>query len=133
MSTNRSVTASFTAWGVASAWFAGSSWVSGTYTPSGSFSIVPYPGFGGTVVPLVCDWNSDGRNDLLTGVGAGGGPHLKIYTVPGGGGLTEVVSSFVAQCDASYCYTGGAWPIACLGNRWVRIQYGNGVVQDHYR
>ncbi len=106
--------------------------MSGGYGPSGSYTIYPYTNWTGDIIPLLCDWNSDGRQDLLMGVGAGGGPHIQVLSANSGGGYTTSVSTFVAQCDASFCYTGGAWPTACLGNRWVQIRFGNGVVQNHY-
>jgi uncharacterized repeat protein (TIGR02543 family) len=136
MTQNRSVTASFTAWSFASVAAvnpgAGESYVYGSYSPSGSYSFVPYGGWPGDIYPLKCDWNGDGRNDLITGVGAGGGPHIQVFSANGGGGHSTQASKHVAQCDASYCYTGGAWPIHCYGNRWIQIRFGNGVVQDHY-
>ena len=92
---------------------------------------MPFGGWTGDINVLICDWNSDGRNDLIMGAGVGGGPVVQIVSVNGGGGFTIEGHRFVAQCDASYCYTGGVTPIGC-GSRYVTVRFGNGVVQGHY-
>lgn len=132
MNMNRSVTASFTAWYFATANSAnpasGESYVYGSYGPSGSYSFVPYPTWPNHIYVLLCDLDSDGRQDLITGVGPGGGPHIKAFSAnAGGGSYTTLSSVFVADVS----YSGGVQPIACLGNRVLRVQFGNGEVQEH--
>lgn len=138
MTGNRSVTASFTAWyfatGQATAANPSGTSVYGTYGPFGSdYSFQPYTGFPGDIFVLPCDFNSDGRQDLITGAGPGGGPHLKVFSALAGGGTPThmLVDSMVAACVAGgYCYTGGVRPHSCLGNNVVRVQFGHGGYQD---
>ncbi len=54
-------------------------------------AITPYPGFEGGVYIAAGDVNGDGRDDVITGAGAGGGPHVKAFS-----GLTgaEIASFF---------------------------------------
>ncbi len=55
-------------------------------------SVVPYPGFGGEVRVARGDVTVDGRIDLITAAGPGGGPHVKVFD-----GLTGFeVRSFMA-------------------------------------
>jgi hypothetical protein len=67
--------------------------------PLGSF--VPYPGqFRGGVYVAVGDVNGDGRDDVITGPGAGGGPHVKAFN----GQDSALIASFFAYGAA---FTGG--------------------------
>ena len=122
MTTDRNVGASFTGWAFASGFgsnpASGDSTVYGSISPSGSYNFAPYPGWTNDIYALVCDWDSDGRRDLITGVGPGGGPHVKVYSANVGGGYTERVSTFVAPPSYSF----GVFPVACAGNRQVQIQ-----------
>jgi len=93
--------------------------------------MMPFPGLQSTVAYAVCDWDSDGFNDAIFGAGPGGGPHVKVYQINSIGNFLEVLGRFVAQCDATYCYTGGIVGLQCLGNRQIRVTFGNNVVQDH--
>lgn len=93
--------------------------------------MMPFIGFQGTVAYAVCDWDSDGFNDAIFGAGPGGGPHVKVYQVNSIGNFLEVLGRFVAQCDATYCYTGGIVGLQCIGNRVIQVTFGNGVVQNH--
>jgi hypothetical protein len=54
--------------------------------------IVVYPGFYGGVYVASGDVNGDGRDDIITGAGAGGGPHVKAFSGVDG----SVLASFFA-------------------------------------
>ena len=43
------------------------------------FVFNPYPGFTGQVNVAVGDVTGDGKSDIITAPGAGGGPHVKVY------------------------------------------------------
>lgn len=93
--------------------------------------MMPFPGLQGSVTSTVCDWDSDGYTDAIFGAGPGGGPHVKVYQRNQNGVPIEATGRFVAQCDATFCYTGGIVGLQCMGNRVIRVTFGNGVVQDH--
>ena len=102
--------------------------------------MMPFPGLISTVAYAVCDWDSDGIPDAIFGAGPGGAPHVKVYSkkrINQDGSFLiawsfwEVLGKFVARCDATYCYTGGIVGLQCLGNRKIRVTFGNNVVQDH--
>ena len=97
----------------------------------GNNPMMPFPALESTVAYAVCDWDSDGFNDAIFGAGPGGGPHVKVYQINSIGNFLEVFGRFVAQCDATSCYTGGIVSLQCLGNRVIQVQFGNGVVQNH--
>ena len=97
----------------------------------GNNPMMPFLGFKGTVAYAVCDWDSDGFNDAIFGAGPGGGPHVKVYQINSIGNFLEVFGRYVARCDATYCYLGGIVGLQCLGNRKIRVTFGNNEVQDH--
>jgi subtilisin-like proprotein convertase family protein len=60
------------------------------------------PTFTGGLTVAVGDVNGDGMDDIVTGAGPGGGPHVRAFTLAGGG-LSEI-ASFFAYAPA---FTGG--------------------------
>ncbi len=65
--------------------------------PLGSF--IPYPGtFNGGVYVAAGDVNGDGRDDVITGPGAGGGPHVKAFSGLNG---AEIASFFAYSANFS--------------------------------
>jgi hypothetical protein len=62
-------------------------------------------GFTGGVRVAVGDVNRDGRSDIITGAGIGGGPHVKVFDGASGG----VIRSFFAFSTA---FTGGVFVAA---------------------
>ncbi|MBI1918423.1 MAG: FG-GAP repeat protein [Planctomycetes bacterium] len=74
-------------------------WSGATHTLLGS--LLPYaPGFHGGVFVAVGDVTGDGISDLVTGAGAGAGPHVKVFN---GIDLAELYSFFAFDSK----YTGG--------------------------
>jgi hypothetical protein len=72
------------------------------YNPDGTdrFSFLAYPGFNGPVSVATGDVNGDGVDDVITGIAAGAGPHVKVFD-----GVTgQLIRSFYAY-DPSF--TGG--------------------------
>ena len=45
--------------------------------------ITPYPGFGGEVRVAVADLDGDGKDEVITAPGPGGGPHIRAFTLNG--------------------------------------------------
>lgn len=69
-------------------------------TSSELASFFAFPGFQGGVSVAAGDINGDGRADIITGAGAGGGPHVKAFD-----GVTgDLLLSFFAYTPA---FTGG--------------------------
>jgi serralysin len=69
-------------------------------------SFFPYdPGFVGGVHLAAGDVDGDGRAELVTGTGVGGGPHVRVFRAPGGGPPTEL-GGFFAYSPA---FRGGVW------------------------
>jgi uncharacterized repeat protein (TIGR01451 family) len=58
------------------------------------------PAFAGGVYVACGDVNSDGRADVVTGAGPGGGPHVRVFSVLPGGGLVAEIASFFAYDPA---------------------------------
>jgi uncharacterized protein GlcG (DUF336 family) len=80
--------------------------VTGAQLPGSIGSFFAYgPGFSGGVFVAAGDANADSQVDLITGAGAGGGPHVRIFH---GATAGELFSSFVF----SSAYTGGVRPAA---------------------
>lgn len=71
----------------------------------------PYPGFSGGVTVATADLNGDGLLDIVTGAGAGGGPHVKVFDGTSG---AEVASFFAFSAG----FSGGVF-VAAGGGRIV--------------
>jgi CSLREA domain-containing protein len=66
-------------------------------------SILAYDSsFRGGVSVAAADLNSDGRDDLITGAGPGGGPHVKAWSGP-------TFASLVSTFATDPAFTGGVW------------------------
>jgi hypothetical protein len=63
----------------------------GAVTPQASF-LAFAPAFRGGVNVAAADFNGDGVSDIVTGAGAGGGPHVEVFN----GASPQVMSSFLA-------------------------------------
>lgn len=102
---------------------------------------MPFPGFQGPITYRICDYNDDGKVDVVFAPGRGGGPFMKVFpskmTEEERRGCTCTYATncyrekLVAQCDASFCYKDGIVNLECRGNRIIRVTFANGVVQDH--
>ena len=128
MSQNRSVSTSFTGWYFSNAPTSvnpasGDSYIYGNIAPSGSYSFAPYPGWPNTIYAGYCHVDGDGLPDIVLGVSAGGGPHVQILSVKGGGSICTRASYFA---DGTGAYTGGVQVVACHGNGCITVQFGNG-------
>jgi uncharacterized repeat protein (TIGR01451 family) len=52
------------------------------------------PAFGGGVYVACGDLDGDGRAEVVTGAGGGGGPHVRAFSFPVTGGVIEIASFF---------------------------------------
>jgi hypothetical protein len=127
MNQNRSVSASFTGWyfsnGPTAVTSGSGSYIYGNIGPSGSYAFAPYPGWTGVIYPGHCHFDGDGLPDVVLGVGPGGGPHVQVLSVGGGGSI--VTRKSYHATDPSY--SGGVQVIQCHGNGCITVQFGNGV------
>jgi hypothetical protein len=76
-------------------------------TPTGTAFMAYEPSFSGGVRVATCDVDGDGRQEIVTAPGPGGGPHVRVWSLAGGD-LTEV-ASFMAYDPA---FGGGVF-VAC--------------------
>lgn len=60
-------------------------------SPIGSFMAYS-PAFFGGIYVAAADFNGDGRADIVTGAGTGGGPHVRVFDAATGGLLTEFMA-----------------------------------------
>jgi uncharacterized repeat protein (TIGR01451 family) len=72
-------------------------------------SFYPYdPRFAGGVRVASCDIDADGRDEIITGAGPGGGPHIRVVKLFPGDRITEFLSFYADAPD----YSGGVY-VAC--------------------
>ncbi|MBA2608720.1 MAG: FG-GAP repeat protein [Actinobacteria bacterium] len=64
------------------------------------------PSFTGGVWVATGDVNGDGKDEIITGAGAGGGPHVRVWTLGGDGKTFNEIGGWMAYGTA---YTGGAY------------------------
>jgi hypothetical protein len=64
------------------------------------------PAFGGGVRVGSTDFNADGRADIITAAGPGGGPHVRVFSGPG---LTELTGFFAYPGFTGGVFTGGSF------------------------
>ncbi|NBQ52210.1 MAG: hypothetical protein EBU49_01330 [Proteobacteria bacterium] len=87
--------------------------------------MMPFPGFPGEIRILVCDFNSDGYQDVIFAAGPGGGPHVKVYSRNSDGSTVEIFSSFTMNSsDRSGVLLNGCGNNRVLvtdgsGNHWI--------------
>ncbi len=72
------------------------------------FTFSPYPGFTGGVRVAMGDFDGDGNDELVTGAGPGGGPHVIIWDLNADGTVGGIVDSFMAFGT----FTGGVFVAA---------------------
>jgi hypothetical protein len=72
------------------------------------FTFSPYPGFTGGVRVAMGDFDGDGNDELVTGAGPGGGPHVIVWDLNADGTVGGVVDSFMAFGS----FTGGVFVAA---------------------
>jgi Tol biopolymer transport system component len=84
-----------------------------TFTPDGfprPTSFLAYPaGFSGGVRVAACDVDGDGRAEIITGAGPGGGPHVRVVKLDPAGYPVGDLASFLAYPAA---FAGGVF-VAC--------------------
>jgi len=94
------------------------------FTSNGSAEIAQidaYPGFKGGVYVAAGDVDGDGKDEVITGAGAGGGPHVRTFALTGAAGNRQLAgSSGFMAADTSDGYSGGVYVAAGDGT-------GNGV------
>jgi len=97
--------------------------------PTLQANFLPYgPSFTGGVRVAAGDVNGDGHADFLTGVGAGGAPHVKVFS----GQTNTELQSFFAYDVA---FTGGVYVAAgdVTGDRHADIVTGAGSLSSHVK
>ena len=68
------------------------------------------PGFtGGVRVASGCDFDGDDRDEVVTGAGPGGGPHVRVFKLDAAGNVVTELASFYAYSGA---FIGGVF-VAC--------------------
>jgi lysophospholipase L1-like esterase len=71
--------------------------------------LLAYPGFLGGVRVAACDFDGDGVDEIVTGPGPGGGPHVRVMQLDSSGNPIGDLASFFAYPPA---FTGGVF-VAC--------------------
>ena len=91
-------------------------------------SFLPYSGFAGGVRVAAGDFTGDGRADIVTGTGPGGGPHVKVFN---GQTLAEVHSFFAYDGG----FTGGVFVAAgdLTGDGSADVFTGAGSLSSHVK
>jgi hypothetical protein len=78
-------------------------------TPHGAGFDVYAPAFTGGIRVAACDFDGDGRAELVTAAGPGGGPHVRVMAVDPAGAFAGDLASFLAYDPG---FTGGLF-VAC--------------------
>ncbi len=79
------------------------------FTGAERFTITPYPGFMGGINVAMGDVTGNGVDDIITGAGPGGGPHVRVFDGLTGQQVPGPIGSFFAY-DPNF--RGGVWVAA---------------------
>jgi hypothetical protein len=111
----------------------------GAVTPSDVSFMAYAPNFTGGVHVAIGDVNGDGKNDIITGAGAGGGPHVRVFNQDGtlqNDGFMAYSPNFTGGVDVAVGNVDSDTPAEIItgagagGGPHVRVFDGDGSVQN---